>query len=48
MYISGLPFEATEQDIAEFFEPIMPVHIQLVFTRQGRPSGEAEVTFCNV
>jgi len=43
----GLPFEATEQDIADFFDPIMPVHIQLVFTRQGRPSGEAEVTFGN-
>jgi len=43
----GLPFEATEQDIAEFFEPVMPVHIQIIYTRQGRPSGEAEVSFAN-
>lgn len=43
----GLPFEATEQDIAEFFDPIIPQHIQIVFTRQGRPSGEAEVSFGN-
>lgn len=41
----GLPFQTTEQEIAEFFEPVCPVHISLIYSRNGRPSGEAEVSF---
>ena len=36
-------FQTTEQEIAEFFEPVCPVHISLIYSRNGRPSGEAEV-----
>ena len=37
-------FQTTEQEIAEFFEPVCPVHISLIYSRNGRPSGEAEVS----
>ncbi len=42
----GLPFRATEQDIAEWFSSVAdPVDVFIKFNQEGRPSGEAEVTF---
>jgi len=40
----GLPFRATEQDIADFFLPLDPVNIHII-SEGGRPSGRAEVEF---
>lgn len=40
----GLPFRATEQDIADFFLPLNPVNINIIY-EGGRPSGKAEVEF---
>ncbi|KAF7268050.1 heterogeneous nuclear ribonucleoprotein glorund [Rhynchophorus ferrugineus] len=45
IHMRGLPFRATQQDIAEFFRPIVPSSIQLLCEPSGRPSGEADVTF---
>ena len=42
----GLPFRVTEQEIAEWFSSVAdPVDIYIKYNSEGRPSGEAEVTF---
>ncbi|XP_076458901.1 heterogeneous nuclear ribonucleoprotein F-like [Babylonia areolata] len=41
----GLPFQADERDIFEFFTPLQPVRANIEFTENGRPSGEANVEF---
>lgn len=55
--LRGLPFEATSEDIAMFFNtdnqlgldsPIDESHIYMPLTRSGRPSGVAYVAFSNV
>uniref|UniRef100_A0A0V0G3S0 Putative splicing factor hnrnp-f n=2 Tax=Triatominae TaxID=70999 RepID=A0A0V0G3S0_TRIDM len=45
VHMRGLPFKATQADIAEFFRPIIPVSIRILYDNQGRPSGEADVEF---
>merc|ERR1719187_630011 len=42
----GLPFRATEQDVADFFHPIEPINVHIIF-EGGRPSGRAEVVFAS-
>lgn len=42
----GLPFRATEQDIAEWFTPIAdPLDVQIDIGEDGRPTGDAKVMF---
>lgn len=45
--LRGLPFEATKNDIANFFAgiEIAPYGITLTMTQDGRPSGDAYVEF---
>ncbi|XP_011308354.1 heterogeneous nuclear ribonucleoprotein H [Fopius arisanus] len=45
IHMRGLPFRATEQDIAEFFRPVVPVNIRIILENNGRASGEADVEF---
>ncbi|KAK0093599.1 hypothetical protein PV326_013136 [Microctonus aethiopoides] len=45
IHMRGLPFRATEQDIADFFRPIAPVNIRIILENSGRASGEADVEF---
>lgn len=45
VHMRGLPFKATPQDIAYFFKPIRPAHINILYDNSGRPSGEADVEF---
>ncbi|XP_056643648.1 heterogeneous nuclear ribonucleoprotein H-like [Diorhabda carinulata] len=45
VHMRGLPFKATENDIADFFKPVMPVNIRLIQDSSGRASGEADVEF---
>nr|BAN20945.1 heterogeneous nuclear ribonucleoprotein F [Riptortus pedestris] len=45
VHMRGLPFRATQADIAEFFRPIIPVSIRILYDNSGRPSGEADVEF---
>ncbi|KAJ8675176.1 hypothetical protein QAD02_010962 [Eretmocerus hayati] len=45
IHMRGLPFRATEEDIADFFRPLMPVNIHLIMESSGRASGEADVEF---
>ncbi|XP_012219838.1 heterogeneous nuclear ribonucleoprotein H2 isoform X2 [Linepithema humile] len=45
IHMRGLPFKATEQDIADFFRPIEPVNVRIILENGGRPSGEADVEF---
>ncbi|XP_015520931.1 heterogeneous nuclear ribonucleoprotein H [Neodiprion pinetum] len=47
IHMRGLPFRATEQDIADFFRPIVPVNIRLLLENSGRASGEADVEFAS-
>ncbi|KAH6948722.1 hypothetical protein HPB50_026023 [Hyalomma asiaticum] len=41
----GLPFRATERDIFEFFQPMNPINVHLIYEDSGRPSGECDVEF---
>merc|ERR1719510_1284308 len=42
----GLPFSATEMEVAEWFSLVAdPVHIEIEYNKEGRPSGEAKVYF---
>ncbi|XP_014253054.1 heterogeneous nuclear ribonucleoprotein H2 [Cimex lectularius] len=45
IHMRGLPFRASQADIADFFRPIIPVSIRILFDNHGRPSGEADVEF---
>ncbi|CAD6209119.1 GSCOCG00003736001-RA-CDS [Cotesia congregata] len=45
IHMRGLPFRATEQDIADFFRPINPINIRIILENNGRASGEADVEF---
>ncbi|BFZ11938.1 hypothetical protein BsWGS_14977 [Bradybaena similaris] len=45
VHMRGLPFEATEQDVFDFFSPIQPVQCTFEFGYKGRPTGEANVDF---
>ena len=43
--LRGLPYSAKEQDISEFFKPLVCTRVIMDFDQLGRPSGEAEVYF---
>lgn len=45
VHMRGLPFQALESDIADFFSPLTPVRVEFEFAPNGRPTGEANVDF---
>ncbi|XP_041362395.1 heterogeneous nuclear ribonucleoprotein H3-like isoform X2 [Gigantopelta aegis] len=45
VHMRGLPFQAIEQDIADFFMPLRPVKCEFEYGPNGRPTGEANVDF---
>merc|ERR1719381_386714 len=45
VHMRGLPFEASEQDVFDFFSPIQPVACRILFSDNGRSTGEADVDF---
>ncbi|XP_067139942.1 heterogeneous nuclear ribonucleoprotein F-like isoform X2 [Centruroides vittatus] len=45
VHMRGLPFRAVEQDIYDFFRPLNPINIRILYENNGRPSGEADVEF---
>ncbi|XP_075058598.1 G-rich sequence factor 1 isoform X2 [Mixophyes fleayi] len=46
IHIRGIPFQASGQDIANFFHPVMPLKINIEFSADaGGASGEAVVRF---
>ncbi|KAG1675093.1 Heterogeneous nuclear ribonucleoprotein H2 [Nymphon striatum] len=47
VHMRGLPFRATEQDVADFFSPIPIADIFVKYGTDGRASGKADVVFYN-
>ncbi|XP_039593657.1 heterogeneous nuclear ribonucleoprotein H3 isoform X3 [Polypterus senegalus] len=45
VHMRGLPFRATEADIAKFFSPLNPVRVNIDVTPNGKATGEADVEF---
>uniref|UniRef100_V9KND6 Heterogeneous nuclear ribonucleoprotein H2 n=1 Tax=Callorhinchus milii TaxID=7868 RepID=V9KND6_CALMI len=45
VHMRGLPFRASEDDIAHFFSPLNPLRIHLEYGADGRATGEADVEF---
>ncbi|XP_062851627.1 heterogeneous nuclear ribonucleoprotein H3 [Trichomycterus rosablanca] len=45
VHMRGLPFRATESDIAHFFAPIRPVRVHIDVGPHGKSTGEADVEF---
>ncbi|XP_077998964.1 heterogeneous nuclear ribonucleoprotein H2-like isoform X2 [Glandiceps talaboti] len=45
VHMRGLPFRASEQDIRQFFQPIVPFKVHIQYEQNGRVSGEADVEF---
>merc|ERR1719445_2333301 len=49
VHMRGLPFRVTEQEIAEWFSSVAdPVDVFIHYNGEGRPSGEADVSFASV
>ncbi|XP_014771007.1 heterogeneous nuclear ribonucleoprotein H3 [Octopus bimaculoides] len=44
VHMRGLPFQAIEQDIRDFFRPLDPIRMEFEY-RNNRPTGEADVDF---
>ncbi|KAH0615765.1 hypothetical protein JD844_026235 [Phrynosoma platyrhinos] len=45
VHLRGLPFQATAQDIINFFAPLKPVRITMEYNSSGKATGEADVHF---
>jgi len=45
IHMRGLPFEANLKDVMDFFAPVNPVDVRLLFEDRGRPKGECDVDF---
>ncbi|XP_052235434.1 heterogeneous nuclear ribonucleoprotein F-like isoform X2 [Dreissena polymorpha] len=45
VHMRGLPFQADEQDVADFFSPLVPVKVEFDYNAAGKPTGEANVDF---
>ncbi|XP_056386260.1 heterogeneous nuclear ribonucleoprotein H3 isoform X2 [Hyla sarda] len=45
VHMRGLPFRATESDIANFFSPLTPLRVHIDIGADGRATGEADVEF---
>ncbi|TNN56268.1 Heterogeneous nuclear ribonucleoprotein H3 [Liparis tanakae] len=45
VHMRGLPFRATEGDIATFFSPLSPLRVHIDVAPNGKSTGEADVEF---
>ncbi|XP_026149053.1 heterogeneous nuclear ribonucleoprotein H3 isoform X2 [Mastacembelus armatus] len=45
VHMRGLPFRATEGDIAKFFAPLNPLRVHIDVSLNGKSTGEADVEF---
>ncbi|XP_072321962.1 heterogeneous nuclear ribonucleoprotein H3 [Eucyclogobius newberryi] len=45
VHMRGLPFRATEVDIAKFFAPLNPLRVHIDVAPNGKATGEADVEF---
>lgn len=45
VHMRGLPFRATEGDIAKFFSPLNPMRVHIDMAPNGKSTGEADVEF---
>ncbi|NP_001035439.1 heterogeneous nuclear ribonucleoprotein H3 isoform 2 [Danio rerio] len=45
VHMRGLPFRATESDVAHFFGPLTPVRVHIDMGPNGKSTGEADVEF---
>lgn len=45
VHMRGLPFRATEGDIANFFSPLTPLRVHIDVGPNGKSTGEADVEF---
>uniref|UniRef100_A0A674PN31 Heteroous nuclear ribonucleoprotein H3 n=1 Tax=Takifugu rubripes TaxID=31033 RepID=A0A674PN31_TAKRU len=45
VHMRGLPFRATEGDVAKFFSPLNPLRVHIDFAPNGKSTGEADVEF---
>lgn len=45
VHMRGLPYQATESDIMQFFAPLNAAMVVIQYNEDGRPSGEADVDF---
>ncbi|XP_027030757.1 heterogeneous nuclear ribonucleoprotein H3 isoform X1 [Tachysurus fulvidraco] len=45
VHMRGLPFRATESDVANFFAPLHPIRVHIDVGPNGKSTGEADVEF---
>jgi len=45
VHMRGLPFRANKQDVLDFFQPLVPVKVNLLRQANGRPKGECYADF---
>lgn len=47
IHMRGLPFEASANDVRDFFKPHVPADIRILYEPSGRAKGECDVDFHN-
>ncbi|KAF6731153.1 Heterogeneous nuclear ribonucleoprotein H3 [Oryzias melastigma] len=45
VHMRGLPFRASEGDVAKFFSPLVPLRVHIDVAPNGKSTGEADVEF---
>jgi len=45
VHMRGLPFQANERDIADFFKPLIVMDVAIHYNNNNRATGEADVDF---
>ena len=45
VHMRGLPYRATENEISRFFAPVETLAVRIIYGRDDRPTGEADVAF---
>merc|ERR1712156_71764 len=44
----GLPYQVSERDIMSWFSTVVdPIHVRIIYSAVGKPTGDAEVLFAN-
>lgn len=47
VHLRGLPYDCLEKEVFEFFNPIRPTGVDIIYNNRGRHSGEADAFFSN-
>lgn len=47
VHLRGMPYDCMEKEVFEFFNPVRPINVDIIYNNRGRHSGEADAFFAN-